>query len=325
MKLLQNNDIENPNALNVPQTDTIMPNTSNDTSDEQSIIQKLLQEKQVVNKKETKLSKLKDGKGRSMSAHEVASMRYKIFSLVCLLLSVVLWVWFVQPALNTYHTTKQSLLDARKNTELDTIAYAEALYLNTFASSINEISDYDEDKQSYGPLIACINKDESCEDLIKRTIPSDDQGNPVLKWSIDDLRKQAQYYLQIGDLTDPKLLIDEKSLLTNIDLFLLRYGPNNTFKRNDIGEINAITISDPTHEQDDIYSATVELVINFPSDTSLINFLKNTENRIIENKEIWLPPILYKVEQVEYDIANYDSSQETIIKLIAYYYAGNQQ
>jgi hypothetical protein len=112
------------------------------------------------------------------------------------------------------------------------------------------------------------------------------------------LLKQAQYYLQIGDLSDPKLLVDERSILTNIDLFLLRFGPDNTPQRTNIGEITSIIISDPIAVPGKMHSVDIELSITFPSNESLINFLNNAENRIISNDLIDLSPILYKVQEV---------------------------
>lgn len=305
MKLLNNSE-NTPEEHTLP--DITVEQKAPQKDNQQELIQKLLQDKKSQEKTTTKLSSLNSGKWRSMSAHEVASMRNKIFSLVFLALSVVLWTSFVGPSLNERESLQNKLDTATTATNKYIAEKKQAEKITQFADAV----------VSHTPAITtCVNSNRECESAI----------SPLRKHIDNQQRAQkiAQYYLQIGDLTDPKLLVDERSLLTNIDLFLLRYGPQNRIQKRSMGDITSITIGDPKNEKGDIYSVPVELVINFPNDTSLITFLKNTENRIIQNEVIALPPILYKVEQVEYDIAEYKSEQETTVKLIAYYYSNSSE
>jgi hypothetical protein len=81
-------------------------------SDEQSLIQKLLQEKQANKKKSRKSDFLKQGQRQSLSATEVAAMRYKFLTILLIVLATVLWTSFVHPALNDYVDNRQQLTDA---------------------------------------------------------------------------------------------------------------------------------------------------------------------------------------------------------------------
>ncbi|USN57398.1 MAG: hypothetical protein H6766_02940 [Candidatus Peribacteria bacterium] len=295
---LQSSLMEGVSPAAVPEA-----STTTAAQNEQSLIQKLLQEKQANTQKVSKIDALNNGQMRSLSASEVANMRYKFFTLALLIFAIIARTSFVQPTLNTYVNNRQSLADARTVTEKSTAAIATAQSLNSFADVV---------EQEEESLTTCINADSDC----------DDETAPLLSYinNQNAARKQAQYYLQIGDLSDPKLLVDEKSILTNIDLFLLRFGPGNVPQRTNIGDIASIVISDPVLVQGKMYSVDIELIVNFPNNESLINFLNNAENRIISNDAIDLPPILYKVQEVGYDITKYNESQDTTIKLTAYYY-----
>jgi hypothetical protein len=313
MQLLNNNTNEptNPNMdSNLPDTAPISPISEQSAADkrskdeQQDIIQKLLQEKQSERRKISKQVTLKDGDARDMSDYQLMSMRYKVYTLVLLVVGLGLWSWFVGPALNTYMADQTALNEAEATIATTSSQLEVAERLNTFAQSVEK------DRE---PITVCVNTNEWCDEL--KTIFGAFNNDQ------DAALKQAQYYLQIGDLTDPKLIVDEKSILTNIDLFLLRYGANNKPQRTNQGEIQQIIIGDPALLQGKMYGVPIELVIRFPGDSTLINFLNNAENRIIANADIDLPPILYKVEEVGYDIASYEEIQDVTVKMIAYYYA----
>lgn len=302
MKLLNNNQSHDDQTTD----ESLTHDQTKTAQDEQSLIQQLLQEKQTNTQKTKKIDALNNGSQHSLSATEVATMRYKFFTLALLVFGVIIWTSFVYPAINAYADKRENLNEARVITTQATTNITTAENFTDFASKVESQST---------AITSCINEEKQC----------DDEVGPLLAYANDEeaARKQAQYYLQIGDLSDPKLLVDERSILTNIDLFLLRFGPNNTPQRTNIGDITSVIISDPVAVQGNMYSVNIELVINFPNNQSLINFLNNAENRIIANDTIDLSPILYQIQEVQYDITKYNESQDTTIIMTAYYYQNN--
>ncbi len=284
----------NPSASEntTPETNTVPEPQKNEAQSQQDIIQKLLQDKQSSAHKTTKIDALKSGQNRSLSDREVKKMRYKVYSLVLLVLSVIVWISFVQPLISDYVSTNEkidTLTQKLKNTQT---SVKTATKKQTFANTITK---------NTTDLIACVNTSSSCEDATAKLLPYEKNAQSAIQ--------KAQKYLQIGDLSDPKLLIDEKSILTNIDLFLLRSNKNNRIGSS-FGDVQKLTISDPKNQENNMYSVDIEAVIRF---------------RIITNERIHLPPILYTIQEVQYDIAKYTEAQDTTIKLTAYYYKGDKK
>jgi hypothetical protein len=61
----------------------------------------------------------------------------------------------------------------------------------------------------------------------------------------------------------------------------------------------------------------LKLSIVFDNKDSLLSFLSNVETRILPDAQY---RVLYKIDKVSYDIANYTEQQSVDIDLNAYYY-----
>ena len=77
--------------------------------------------------------------------------------------------------------------------------------------------------------------------------------------------------------------------------------------------------NDPIKKENipNFFSVPVEVSIEFDSVNDLVEFLYNTEKKIIDQSD---DRILYKIQSVSYDIVSNDEPQITDIAMIAYYY-----
>jgi hypothetical protein len=131
-------------------------------------------------------------------------------------------------------------------------------------------------------------------------------------------------YLQIGNLYDKKMIIDEKSLLMNLDAFMTkRWNETGNPTTQNNGSIEELIIGDPQQIAEQLYQVPVDIVVEFPDSEDLLSFISNTEDRIIVdiNTELFKStPVLYRIQELAYDIVKYEETQAVQIKMIAYYY-----
>jgi hypothetical protein len=125
-------------------------------------------------------------------------------------------------------------------------------------------------------------------------------------------------YLQLNSLYATKMPVDEKKVLRNLNEYLIRDGGGQGMNVKN-GDIESITIGDPTSvgESKVFFSVPLELSITFDRVGDLISFIRNVEKKLITTSE---DRILYKVQEVGYDIVTSDRPQTTTISMIAYYY-----
>jgi len=212
-----------------------------------------------------------------------------------------IWSTFLQPVMQRH----SSLVDqiASKETQLLKSEKQLKRYKkdNAFVALMNE----EENKEA---IYACINEELDCEDIV-----------PELKEQLEIVKA----YLQIGNLYDNKMVIDEKSLLINLDAYMTRQWKNGfpTEKKN--GEIQEIKIGEPKQIIQQLYEAPVDLVVEFYNKDGLISFVDNIENRIIKGIDATVLkaiPVLYFIEEIAYDIVKYQEEQRVKIEMTAYYY-----
>lgn len=147
-------------------------------------------------------------------------------------------------------------------------------------------------------------------------------------WILADQFNTVVSYLQMGDLNSEKMVIDEKKVLKNLDRYLTRNIPwDNRSTQN--GTIWGIHIWEPKvvkhievwdgdkKRSFNLNSAPIEAEIVFENKDDLITFVDNIEQYIIQEKE---DRILYTIDEVSYDIMQYDEKQSTKVSLTAYYF-----
>lgn len=276
-------------------------NQNNDTKEQQqnSVLEKLLNAKigGTASKKMTE----EDEKVSMTNMQRVVWLRYKIYTLLIVILGWFVWSSFLSPAINKSDYVSQKL--ESDDTKLIQLQRKLSQYQKDqkFVALI-------EGEQNADAIYNCINNNLWCESLDKE---------------IGDHLELVKSYLQIGNLYDRKMVIDEKSLLINLDAFMTkewkRWFP--TDKSN--GEIKELLIGDPEQIEEQLYQVPLDVQIEFDDKDALLSFINNVENRIIKWIDTGLArstPVLYKINQIEYDVVNYTEKQNVVVNMTAYYY-----
>jgi hypothetical protein len=146
-------------------------------------------------------------------------------------------------------------------------------------------------------IISCLNDRVDCENIPQ---------------SIRNNFSFARSYIQLNNLSDPKMVINEKVLLKNINDYLLR---NADGSRN--GIVNQIAIGESKQFTGNLRYVPLKLTITFNDKDALLSFIDNVETKVYPDPAY---RVLYKITNVAYDVANYSIKQNVDIELNAYYY-----
>ena len=229
-----------------------------------------------------------------ISISRVVTAKYKVYVIILLILWVIMGTKFLPRARSDFQKAQEDF-DQRgaKIQQLDTEA-KEYTEQKTNRTIVNKMKDR---------IVACVNEGGDCEKL-----PAVLQ--PQLKTIIA--------YLQLGNLNTPKMWIDEKKMLRNLDQFITRNNPSEASSSRN-GEVQWIKLWEPKliDEKTGFYQLPIDLQMVFGSKDDLISFVDNIEQYIIPSEN---DRILYHIDQVSYDIMAYNEEQTTEIKLSAYYF-----
>ena len=224
----------------------------------------------------------------SISSSRVMDIRYRIYFLIALVLFVVLGLYVVLPGWDVFQSTQASLQAI--NLQVDNFA-TKKLKMDADKALIAKMASQE------SLIVSCLNQRVGCQDI--------DQ-------SIRNNFSFARSYIQLNNLSDPKMLINEKVLLANINWYLLQDSDGSSN-----GNITQIVIGEPKQFMDNLRYVPLKLTISFQNKDSLLSFLDNVEKKILPDPEY---RVLYKIDKVSYDIANYTTQQSVGIDLNAYYY-----
>ena len=178
---------------------------------------------------------------------------------------------------------------------------------------------------------SCLNSSEACDSLPEDWHTSVENQEWESNENIQNIEKYnlrvPLSYLQTHSLYNEKMDVDEKTILRNLNEYLIR--PKMEGK-DTVGQLLKISIWDPevlgykkvtnSNKRSDIpnfFKVPVEVEIEFSTIWDLIDFLYNVEKKIIDK---WEDRILYKIQTVSYDIIANDEPQITDIEMVAYYY-----
>lgn len=222
----------------------------------------------------------------------VVSARYRVYSLLLFLLLVVLWYNYLLPTYDTYTATHTQLADTLlKVTSFD--ATRKQYEAN------KSIVDIAEKKQS--DVLVCLNSQQGCTslpDLIKNNIAL------------------VRSYLQLQTLDHPKMPINEKLLLTNINEYLLKTSISDSSKWSN-WILRKLTIWEKEVFNDHISYVPIQLTVTFINKDGLLSFINNVEKYIVP--EAWYR-VLYKIDKISYNIVDYTQPQDAEIFMYAYSY-----
>ena len=257
------------------------------TPQSSKLIDRLLGEQQET--KAAAIDVLAEDNQVLITTSRVVSIRYRVYFIVLLLLLVIFFNNILLPAWDKYQSTiaEASDLDLQ-------ISTFETKKLQSEADKklIQKI----EDQQSN--IISCLNTRTNCSAI--------DTGLRI-NFSF------ARSFIQLNNLTDPKMFVNEKILLANINEYLLRE-PASNIKN---GIINKISIGDPKQFFWNLYYVPLQINVTFDTKDALLSFIDNVEKRVFADSEY---RVLYKIDKVNYDIANYTTQQKVDIDMNAYYY-----
>lgn len=234
-----------------------------------------------------KIVNIKTEENEVISTARVVSIKYKVYAVILMLFFVIFLMNFVLPALD-------KLSASRLNYQQKTIQ---------IASSDNNKIQYEKDKSliemiasNESQVVACLNLKSWCKAL-----------NEQLKNNFSFVRS----YLQLNNLYDSKMQINEKLLLVNINEYLLKTDKSKNW------QINSISFGESETVLSQLYSIPVKLTVSFDTKDDLLSFVDNVDTKILENKSY---RILYKIDQIAYDIMNYNQEQTVDILMHAFYY-----
>jgi hypothetical protein len=234
----------------------------------------------------------------------IVTVRYKVYSAIIVVLLAILFISWLPQMQDTftathsvYDQTQQQLQDLAKQ---KIIAQEDERYLHEIETNQTTLEN-------------CLNNEdgEACATLpVARNVEY--KGKTIKDFSI------PLSYLQLNSLYTPKMPVDEKKVLRNLNEYLIRDGvvqgvsvKNGDITRIAIGDVSAVGGSSV------FFSVPIDLSIKFERVRDLISFVRNVEKKLISIPE---DRILYKVKEVGYDIVASDQPQTTDISMTAYYY-----
>jgi hypothetical protein len=228
-------------------------------------------------------------------------VKYKVYTVIIGIILILMYVgifteqWIVSGALQETRAKRQSL-GTIDTTISDTISRQEQ-----YKQEQNLFKEITNNKSI---LITCINKQSSCDQL-----PN------AITTNLDAVRA----YLQLGNLQRSKMEVDESKILKNINEFITQKNILDT-KRDYNGIVSSITIDNPEDLENNIMKVPVELTITFNSKQDLLTFLSNIENYVFAEWDDLSSSVLFRIEELKYDIVNYKESQDVQVSLSAYAY-----
>jgi len=234
---------------------------------------------------------IKDNSQTLITKNRVVSIRYKVYFVFILFLWIRLGIKYVYPSYEDWQDSKLDLQELQGKTSIfearkkrfekeKTLIEKIVLQEKTIISSFNEWKWY----SNLDPII---------------------QNNSGV----------VRSYLQLNNLQNDKMIIDERVILANINEFLLRDQSSERKSRN--GIINKIAIWEPETYSENLYHIPIEINVTFNDKDGLMSFIENVEKHILPDPKY---RILYKINEIVYDIVNYEERQDVQILLSAYYY-----
>lgn len=223
-----------------------------------------------------------------ITTSRVVSIRYRIYFIVLVLVLAIFVNNILLPAWDKYQATKAESSDINLQ-----ISSFETRKMQADADRV--LIQKIESQQAN--IISCLNTRANCA---------------AIDESLRNNFSFARSYIQLNNLTDPKMFVNEKILLANINEYLLR--DTNKVKN---GLVNKIAIGEPKPFFWNLFYVPLKLNITFDTKDALLSFIDNVEKRVLSDVNY---RVLYKIDKVNYDIANYTTQQQVDVDLNAYYY-----
>ena len=245
------------------------------------------------------------GQEEELVSHtRIVTARYKVYAAILLVL-IVMIVLEIQPGMRDALKSAHNVLDQTKS-QIQLLKGKEAQYNrdNQFLNEIETNETIVERCLNYIDMAAC--------DTLPETWKVELNGKKIPDLSV------PLGYLQLNSLFTPKMPVDEKKVLRNLNEYLIKEGFSQSVAARN-GDILTIRIGDPVPVKGSkvFFSVPVDVLIEFIRVDDLISFVYNVEKSLIRTSD---DRIRYKIQEVSYDIVTENQPQETQIKMLAYYY-----
>lgn len=258
-------------------------------------INSLLSGVQVPTTANSSKTKSTDDSFSQVQERRFISVKYKIYTLAIVSLLILIY--------GPVSTALQSSLDKRDEwNQIDTTINTRIDSQEEYTTKTKLLKSIEDNKVT---IITCINEQENCSQL-----PEDIISNSEI----------IKSYIQIGSLKKEKMDVNESKILKTINEFMTREDPL-SMERKYNGNVTNINIGQQEKLENNILKVPVALTVTFNTKEKLINFISNIENNIYYTQTDGLnDSILYRIDQLTYDIVNYKETQDVSITLSAYAY-----
>ena len=231
------------------------------------------------------------GGGGEGKAFRLTKVKYQLYIALLFVLGYILWVGYIDPQWSASADADNAL--AAKQTELDGIN-AQIKTQQDYATIVDAIT------AQHDALVACVATHTGCDTL-----------SDVIQQHLTG----AKNYIEADTLDRAKMTIDEKKIIANMDLYLLRDNDSSEAIKPYIATLSNITMDEPVQVEGDLRKVPVSVTATFANKDKLLVFIKN-----IQSGYFAPAPILYYIDQIDYNLMQYDESQSVNILLDAYYY-----
>lgn len=259
---------------------------NNQETENQDLIQKLME-------KQNTQQETKEDEQISISMTRVSSIKYRLYVLIFLALIVVWIVDYILPSWEKTLWLRLTIADKQK--QITSFLEKKSQYEND--KELISLIEINEDK-----IISCLDYKIGCTEIPQ---------------SIRENFWFARSYLQLNNLHDSKMEINEKIILANINEYLLRKISKNNEDSSKIWKITSISIWESKVVVSQLYSIPIRLQISFENKNQLLTFIENVDKNVLESKAY---RILYKINEINYNIMDYNEEQIVDIKMNAFYY-----
>ncbi len=223
------------------------------------------------------------------------SVKYKIYTLAIVTFLIIIYGPVSDAVHNSFAKRDQwSAIDVTINERIDKQA--------EYKDKTELLQSIETNKTK---IVSCVNENVWCEQLPE---------------NISSHLDVVKSYIQVGDLKKDKMEVNESKILKTINEFMTKANIL-SIERKYNGTVTNINIWSTQPLENNIIKVPVSMTVTFDTKENLINFISNIENNVFYSQTDGLnDSILYRIDELRYDIVNYKETQDVAVTLSAYAY-----
>lgn len=244
---------------------------------------------------ETSSAKNNDTTSSQVQEMRFVSVKYKIYTLAIVTFLIIIYGPVSDAVHNSFAKRDQwSAIDTTINERIDK--------QSEYKDKTELLQAIETNKTK---IVSCVNENVWCEQLPE---------------NISSHLDVVKSYIQIGNLKKDKMDINESKILKTINEFMTKTNIL-SIERKYNGTVTNINIWSTQLLENNIIKVAVSMTVTFNTKENLINFISNIENNIFYSQSDGLnDSILYRIDELKYDIVNYKDTQDVEVTLSAYAY-----